>query len=512
MKNNADKPSIFNDVLGPVMIGPSSSHVAGASRIGRMARALLSEETLAVAVEFPRDGSLVTTYHSQGTDMGFAAGLMGMEPDDPDTPRALERVRDFVPLTFEIIDEAASHPNDYKIRVISARGERVLRAVSTGGGMIEVRELCGFPISLRGDCYEFFALAARPVEGGLRIEKPAEAGGHFLYRLSSGEPLDEELIARLQGADGIEATFFFPPVLPVRSFGSYSFPFASYAELIALEGIDALPLSHFARAYERARSHLDDAAVTAFAGRILSVMERAIEYGMTPRQYPDRILHAQAHLIAKAERANRLVADSLSNRIIANVSAVMEAKSSMHPIVAAPTAGACGCLAGTLAAVADAAGAPEGARIDALLAAGLIGVFFAGEATFAAEAGGCQMECGAASGMAAAALAEIAGGTARDALKAASMALQAVTGLACDPVAGRVESPCLNKNIMAGVNALAAANMALAGYDEVIPLDETIGAIYEIGKSLPASLRCTLGGLGCTQASRKLAATLAERD
>lgn len=89
-------------------------------------------------------------------------------------------------------------------------------------------------------------------------------------------------------------------------------------------------------------------------------------------------------------------------------------------------------------------------------------------------------------------------------LDAASVGLQNITGLACDPVGNRVEWPCLGKNIMGGSNALASANMILAGYNKVIPLDETIGAIYEIGLSLPLELRCTFGGLGKTKTAREI--------
>ncbi len=136
-----------------------------------------------------------------------------------------------------------------------------------------------------------------------------------------------------------------------------------------------------------------------------------------------------------------------------------------------------------------------------MLAAGLIGVFIAESATFAAEVAGCQVECGAGSGMAAAGVALMLGGTVAQCLDAASMALQNITGLACDPVANRVEVPCLGKNIMCGFNAVACANMALAGFDKVIPLDETIAAVYDVGLMLPLDLRCTLGGLGKTPAS-----------
>jgi L-serine dehydratase len=136
-----------------------------------------------------------------------------------------------------------------------------------------------------------------------------------------------------------------------------------------------------------------------------------------------------------------------------------------------------------------------------MLAAGLIGVFIAEAATFAAEVAGCQVECGAGSAMAAAALAQMMRGSVEHCLDAASMALQNISGLVCDPVANRVEVPCLGKNVMCGLNAVASANMALAGFDKVIPLDQTIAAIYDIGRKLPLELRCTLGGLGRTEAS-----------
>jgi L-serine dehydratase len=93
------------------------------------------------------------------------------------------------------------------------------------------------------------------------------------------------------------------------------------------------------------------------------------------------------------------------------------------------------------------------------------------------------------------------GGSARECVDGASFALQGITGLACDPVANRVEVPCLNKNILCGMNAISSANVILAGYDKVIPLDETIRAIYDIGTKLPQELRCTYGGLGKTPTS-----------
>jgi len=149
----------------------------------------------------------------------------------------------------------------------------------------------------------------------------------------------------------------------------------------------------------------------------------------------------------------------------------------------------------------------------AMLAGGVIGVFIAAHATFAAEVGGCQAECGSGSGMAAAALVTLAGGSTQQAVNAASMALQNILGMICDPVANRVEVPCLGKNVMAASNALACANMALADYDPVIHLDEVIQTMDEVGKVIPSALRCTaLGGLSITKTSKEIEKRLAQKD
>ena len=146
----------------------------------------------------------------------------------------------------------------------------------------------------------------------------------------------------------------------------------------------------------------------------------------------------------------------------------------------------------------------------AMLAAGLIGAIFTTRWTFAAEVGGCQAEGGAAACMAAAALVTLAGGTRDQALAAASMALQSMLGLICDPIANRVEAPCLGKNVMAAANALSCANMALAGFDPLIPLDEVVDAAKAVAERMPREHRCTsLGGLAATPTSLRIERRLA---
>jgi L-serine dehydratase len=189
----------------------------------------------------------------------------------------------------------------------------------------------------------------------------------------------------------------------------------------------------------------------------------------------------------------------------------MEVKSSMGVIVAAPTAGACAALPGAVIAMAESMDKDDEEMAKAMLAAGMIGVFIATRWTFAAEVGGCQAEGGSAASMAAAALVTLARGTRDQSIAAASMAFQSMLGLICDPIANRVEAPCLGKNVMAASNALSCANMALAGFDPLIPLDEVIEAAKQVSNMMPREHRCTsLGGLAITPTSmeieRKLAA------
>ncbi len=155
--------------------------------------------------------------------------------------------------------------------------------------------------------------------------------------------------------------------------------------------------------------------------------------------------------------------------------------------------------------MADSLGLDEEQVVKALLAGSLTGLFIATSSTFSAEIGGCQAECGSGAGMAAAAIAWMLGGSVEQCMAASSLALQNSLGMICDPIAARVEAPCLGRNISSALNALTSANMALAGYDHLIPLDEVIETMDRVGRSLPHELRCSaLGGLSTTSSALEI--------
>jgi L-serine dehydratase len=246
---------------------------------------------------------------------------------------------------------------------------------------------------------------------------------------------------------------------------------------------------------------------------LIGIIENSIAKGLEGKVYRDRILHQQSNLIEQAAAKGKILTGPLVNRIIAYVSALMEAKSGMEVIVAIPTAGSCGTFGGTVKAFCDSNGLGEEDKVKAYFAGGLVGVFFAMGPGFSAEEYGCQVETGAAGCMTAAALVELSGGNYLQAAGAASMALQNCIGLVCDPVADRVEVPCLGKNVTAGMNALSASAMALAGFDPVIPLDQVIATVKQVGKALPAALCNTgRGGLAVTKRALELKEMLSRLD
>jgi len=194
---------------------------------------------------------------------------------------------------------------------------------------------------------------------------------------------------------------------------------------------------------------------------------------------------------------------------VARAIAVSEYNAAMGKVVAAPTAGSCGILPGTIVSMLEEGLCDERAAVMALFTAGAIGMVIAQQASIAGAQGGCQAECGSASAMAAAALVELCGGTPAQSAHACAMAIKNQLGLVCDPVAGLVEVPCVNRNVMGAVNALSCAEMALSGVESAIPCDEVIDAMRAVGDALPASLRETgSGGLAATPTGRRLAERL----
>jgi L-serine dehydratase len=512
-------PSIFNDVIGPVMRGPSSSHTAAAVRIGELARQLLHDEIDEVVVTFDPNGALVHTYEGQGSAMGLAAGLMGWNITHHELQKAVSLAEEIgLKIKYVVKPIETDHPNTYNIQASTKGGvNRSVRAISTGGGMIEIDRLDDFAISLKGDYYELLVCYREQHNDIIKLTENIAKSELEETQLSIAKT-DDKILLNIKSRKPVSSIFtgkFFSkfkpewfcesqPILPVMSDKTYSLPFKSYQELTEYVRGENVLLSDLALAYESARSGFSEEEVFGKMRDLVIITKNAINDGLQGTDYKDRILKQQSHLISKAENSGT-IPESSTTKTIAYTSAIMEVKSAMGIIIAAPTAGSCGVLGGAFYGFLQDLDADADLLTRAFLSAGLIGVFIASEYTFAAEEGGCQVECGAASGMAAAGLAEIMGGNSKQAANAASMALQNMLGLICDPVADRVEVPCLGKNIMGATNAQNSAIMSMAGYDELIPLDQVIEAMKKVGDEMPASMCCTgLSGLSVTICAREI--------
>ncbi len=508
-------PSIFNDVIGPVMRGPSSSHCAAALRIGRLCRDLMMGDIDDVLIEFDPKGSLATTHDGHGSDMGLFGGFLGWEAYDDRLPESAKAIRDAgITVTIDIVDIGYAHPNTYKITLKGGGEKRQVVAISTGGGMIEVVEIDGAKVSIAGDYFETLIFVrsengvVRRVETSIDHEEIGyRTGPDPFIEVKSRQSPDESVLAQLAAIEEVAAIRKLSPVLPVLSRKGLELPFTSCEAMQVYNEDRGLDLWELAVHYESERGGLTGDEVVAKMGEIVEIMRSSVDRGLEGTDYGDRILGSQSVNFERQMEDRRLIEGDTLNRVIMFTSAMMEVKSSMGVIVAAPTAGACGALPGAVLGVGN--DHTDESVVKAMLAAGLVGVFISRNATFAAEVGGCQAECGSGSGMAAAAIVSLAGGTLAQCLAASSMALQNSLGLICDPIANRVEAPCLGRNVQAATNALSCANMALANYDHLIPLDQVIDAMDKVGKSIAPELRCTsLGGLSITSASKAIESEL----
>ena len=507
-------PSIFNDVIGPVMRGPSSSHTAASWRVAMMTVQMIQGGLKKALIEFDKEGAWVTNYEEQGTVLGMNGGLLQIDMAD-DSMKQTKKIASErgVEISYEISTFENSHANSMQLTLTSEYGDHVkVLAASLGGGSFEIQRIDDCRVRMKGDYHELLIWSDDDIEDELLELKPVgaqlkvvESTGLKLYFFEGSEPFNKALADHIKQLEGVKKVCNVLPIMPVIAGRQKELPFSSIESLISYSEVEGMSLGSLGLLYEQYRSGLSQEILKDKMQSIIEIIEGSIDKGLAGTQHEDRILPQQSNLVAQAEQKGKILQGSIINKIIENVAAIMESKSALEVIVANPTAGSCGTVGAALKAVSDEVKASMDDKIMSYYAAGLVGAYFAMGPGFSAEEHGCQVECGASAGMAAAGIVELFQGNAAQGLGAASMAIQNMIGLVCDPIADRVEAPCLGKNTSAAVNALSSATMAISGFAHLIPLDQVLETVERVSADMPTCVKCTgLGGLAITPAALKL--------
>lgn len=238
--------------------------------------------------------------------------------------------------------------------------------------------------------------------------------------------------------------------------------------------------------------------------RNLQVMKESVVNGLTADKSISGLTGGDALKMDTYLKSGNTLSDTTILSAVRNAMAVNELNAKMGLVCATPTAGSAGCLPAVLSTAIDKLQLNNDQQLDFLFTAGAFGLVIGNNASISGAEGGCQAEVGSASAMSAAALVMAAGGTAFQASQAVAFVIKNMLGLICDPIAGLVEVPCVKRNALGSSFAMVAADMALAGIESQIPVDEVIDAMYQVGSALPTAFRETAeGGLAATPTGKR---------
>ncbi|MBO0470999.1 L-serine ammonia-lyase, iron-sulfur-dependent, subunit alpha [Enterococcus sp. DIV0242_7C1] len=244
--------------------------------------------------------------------------------------------------------------------------------------------------------------------------------------------------------------------------------------------------------------------------RNLAVMKQSIEEGVAGVTSVTGITGGDATRLNTYIQAGNFLSGETILTAVRNAVAVNEVNANMGLICATPTAGSAGVVPGVLMAAIEKLHLTHEQQLDFLFTAGAFGLVIANNSSISGAEGGCQAEVGSASAMASAALVSAAGGSADQSAQAVAITLKNMMGLICDPVAGLVEVPCVKRNALGSSQAFISADMALAGIRSVIPPDEVVAAMYQVGRQMPQIFKETAeGGLAMTPTAQRLTKEIA---
>lgn len=481
------KPMSVFDIVGPSMVGPSSSHTAGANAIGRIARNVIrAKSTFHQEVVTSIEVRLLASFRDTGpghyTPSAIGGGLWGLAPDHPqmlqhgDPAYLLEHGIDFEGFTAPFIgykkglveeEEKYRNENSSNIAeiVVQTPSQRyTITGFSIGGGNVEVRYVND------------------------RLATPLTGKEEFYYY--NGEIITPSAARKVSAAVAIPAL----NQNGKQGNSKYSMPFNSFEELD-----DYLKKEHksIVDVVLEVESNLQGTTHDEIFSRVAEywrIMKASVKKGIKSNE-PSllKLTGKDSHRINKFVKKHPLF-DNIYGRAAAYAVAVNEVNAKCGVIVACPTAGSCGLLPGVIQAYSEMEKPPRRKILESILVSGFLGMILFNDVTTAGADYGCQAEVGTGAAMAAAALTYLEDGTSQQIIQGFILAIKNSLGLICDPVAGLVEVPCVKRNGIFSSVAISASLMALSGVKSFVSPDEVVLVMKEVGDKLHHDYKETAGG------------------
>ena len=520
--------SIFNNTLAPITPGPSSSNTCGPARIGLVSQYILGEIPKSVVVEYDVDGAFTTTLYGMKSDIGFINGLLGKDQNAPDFTSAYENAKQAgMAVTFAQVDDLKiGGLETARLRMTSQKGdEMTVIGESLGGGAFRIHFVDDCPVTILGTSWELLLFTDKRSPNALQAEVEQLAGGlahlnqvdcvtgerYSLIDLKAAKPFPDSFLANLKNHPDVLRFCVIPPIHPVVYDKTRTPPFETAEGLVAYCEEHHCTPARAAVDYEIAVTGWSEAEVRNYGEALIEIMEGSREKGLQSQMQFDGIVTPKASMIRQGLRDGKLPSLGLLDDAVVSALGIMEHSNAAGKIVCVPTGGSSGIVPGLLLSTAEQMGLDHDQLFKGLMVSGIIGVLMMVDGNeFSGGAHGCQAEVGCGTAMAAAGLVQLLGGTAKQACDAASMALQSLMGLICDPVAGLVQVPCLARNMTGVAVAAVAAETVCTGFDVFLSLDEMSKAMVKTGTMIPNSLTTLCSGCCLTPTSCRVTAERAD--
>ena len=510
--------SVF-EIIGPVMLGPSSSGTAGMARLGKAAHEFLDAPVKSINLRFhPR----FSGYSGLKSHVALVGGILGFNESDPIIREALEiaKSKDIEVTASWFHDPLPSDAHTIGMTITQVDGKtKIITGVSVGGGSIDIIGIDKFNVELESTAKYLFVWADCDCEEKIKeliplagkIKKDIKEGKYLFY-IEVPLNMDESEAEKLNNISSVERILFTKPFL---NFGNIPHEplFKTFDDIISLSEKSGKDMYELAMEYEITRSGRRKEDIFNEMKQSLLYMKEAVEIGLTQ---PVKTLFGvgtgyDGKLVQKAVKEGKTLGGSTLGRAMAKAIATYEVGCSMNRIVAAPTGGSSGIVPACLLTVQEDRGFSDDDLVKALfVAAASGGCMYYHNASFSGAGGGCQGEVGVSSAIAASALCYLGGGSTEECCHAMALSMKNLLGLICDPIAGFTEVPCIKRNAMGAANAFTGCDLAISGVKSFVPPDEVIEALCNTQKLLPPQLRGGRGGLACTHTAQ-LARQLQEK-